>query len=162
MLMQNQVGDPVGEHTGLARTCPCKDQKWAFGMEYSFALYGVEGVEKGVVVLDHSAHCTRVDKRKKMGIYCHSATMLHTIDFTGTTPRHQQVYDQLLQCIRDGHWQLGAKIPAELEIAAALGVAKLTVHRAVQALAKDGWVTRLTLRLSHSAKMGMMPVLPWQ
>lgn len=77
--------------------------------------------------------------------------MLHTIDFTSTVPRHQQVYDQLLQCIRDGYWQLGAKIPAELEIAAALGVAKLTVHRAVQALAKDGWVTRSVGRGTYVA-----------
>ena len=68
--------------------------------------------------------------------------MLSPIDTTDTTPRHQQVYDRLLNLIRAGHWKAGEQVPPELELAAELGVAKLTVHRAVQTLAREGWVTR--------------------
>ncbi|MBB6051056.1 GntR family transcriptional regulator [Armatimonas rosea] len=68
--------------------------------------------------------------------------MLSPIDPHDPTPRHQQAYNRLLEQIRAGHWQVGEKIPSELELAADLGVAKLTIHRAVQTLARDGWVTR--------------------
>jgi GntR family transcriptional regulator, arabinose operon transcriptional repressor len=68
--------------------------------------------------------------------------MLHPIDTMEATPRHQQVYNQLLGCIQSDYWRVGEKIPAELELAEELCVAKLTVHRAVQALARDGWVVR--------------------
>jgi GntR family transcriptional regulator, arabinose operon transcriptional repressor len=68
--------------------------------------------------------------------------MLSPIDTNGTTPRHQQVYERLLGLIRAGHWKVGEQVPSELELAAELGVAKLTVHRAVQTLAREGWVTR--------------------
>ncbi len=71
-----------------------------------------------------------------------SQIMLSPLDLTQTTPRHQQVYERLLGLIRAGHWKSGEKVPPELELAAELGVAKLTVHRAVQALATEGWVTR--------------------
>ena len=68
--------------------------------------------------------------------------MLSPLDLTQATPRYQQVYERLLGLIRAGHWKPGEKVPPELELAAELGVAKLTVHRAVQALATEGWVTR--------------------
>jgi GntR family transcriptional regulator, arabinose operon transcriptional repressor len=68
--------------------------------------------------------------------------MLSPVDPNDTTPRHQQVYNRLLEQIQAGRWQVGEKIPSELELAADLGVAKLTIHRAVQTLAREGWVSR--------------------
>lgn len=65
----------------------------------------------------------------------------------------------LLSHIRNGFWRVGEKIPSELELSAELGVAKLTIHRAVQALARDGWVTRGVGKGTFVADRSTLPAL---
>ena len=85
--------------------------------------------------------------------------MLCPVDPNDTTPRHQQVYNRLLEQIQAGGWQPGEKIPSELELAADLGVAKLTIHRAVQTLAREGWVTRSVGRGTYVTAQVAAPTL---
>lgn len=85
--------------------------------------------------------------------------MLSPVDRNDTTPRHQQVYNRLLEQIQTGSWPVGQKIPSELELAADLGVAKLTIHRAVQTLAREGWVTRSVGRGTYVTARVAAPTL---
>jgi len=84
--------------------------------------------------------------------------MLHPIDITDTTPRHQQAYNLLKKLIQEGVYQPGDRLPAELELAAELGISKLTIHRAVQALAAEGWVTRTVGRGTFVAAQEPRPL----
>ncbi|MBC7804955.1 MAG: GntR family transcriptional regulator [Akkermansiaceae bacterium] len=57
-------------------------------------------------------------------------------------PRHTQVKDILRDLVTSGKYQPGDKIPAELQLADLLGVSKMTVNKAVLALAADGLLIR--------------------
>lgn len=60
------------------------------------------------------------------------------IDRANPLPRHYQVRQILLDMIQSGLWQPGEKIPAETEIAQALGISKMTVNKAILALTSEG------------------------
>ena len=64
------------------------------------------------------------------------------VDKQALTPRYEQVHDALLALIRSGALAVGEKLPADVEVAHRFDVSKVTAHRALQALASGGWVTR--------------------
>ena len=57
--------------------------------------------------------------------------VLPTIDKKDPLPRHAQVQRILRDLVTSGALQPGDKIPAELHIAGALGVSKMTVNKAL-------------------------------
>lgn len=57
-------------------------------------------------------------------------------------PLHAQITTQIAASIRDGSLQAGARLPAERELAEALGVSRMTVRQALGALERDGLVRR--------------------
>lgn len=60
----DQVGDPIGEHAGLARTRPGNDQHRAIGRGHCLALRGIQIIEQGrarnTEVFPHERDGTRV------------------------------------------------------------------------------------------------------
>ncbi|MFE6646727.1 FadR/GntR family transcriptional regulator [Nocardioides sp. NPDC057772] len=63
-----------------------------------------------------------------------------TVPLSTTTPRSlvDQAIDGMRELLADGEWAVGARIPPEPELAAALGVSRNTVREAVRALAHTG------------------------
>ena len=57
-------------------------------------------------------------------------------------PIHAQITAQLGASIRDGTLQPGTRLPAERDLAEALGVSRMTVRQALGALERDGLVRR--------------------
>ncbi|HEX7975949.1 MAG TPA: fatty acid metabolism transcriptional regulator FadR [Anaerolineales bacterium] len=47
---------------------------------------------------------------------------------------------RLIEAILDGRFPIGSSLPAERELAAALGVTRPTLREALQRLARDGWI----------------------
>jgi len=64
------------------------------------------------------------------------------IDKNDPLPRHAQVQRILREMVTSGRLQPGDKIPAELQIAEALGVSKMTVNKALLALTASGFFVR--------------------
>ncbi|MES2461655.1 MAG: GntR family transcriptional regulator [Armatimonadota bacterium] len=64
------------------------------------------------------------------------------IDKQDSLPRHVQVQQVLRNMVSSGRLQPGDKIPAELHIADALGVSKMTVNKALLALTASGLFIR--------------------
>src|SRR5579871_3437857 len=60
------------------------------------------------------------------------------IDKNHPLPRHFQVRQILQERVTSGFWKAGEKIPAETDIAEALGVSKMTVNKAILALTAEG------------------------
>jgi DNA-binding LacI/PurR family transcriptional regulator/biotin operon repressor len=60
------------------------------------------------------------------------------VDRNDPLPRHFQVRRILREMVSSGTWVSGEKIPAETEIAESLGVSKMTVNKAILALASEG------------------------
>ena len=62
------------------------------------------------------------------------------VPLSTTTPRSlvDQAIDGMRALLADGEWAVGARIPPEPELAAALGVSRNTVREAVRALAHTG------------------------
>lgn len=73
--------------------------------------------------LKRTAPCTPVDGRAPMPLY-------------------HQIYLQLRQQIVDGHYGFAARLPAEVEVAEQFGVSRITARRAMDELARAGYVTR--------------------
>lgn len=67
---------------------------------------------------------------------------LDKIDKFDPIPRHAQVQRVLHDLVKSGRLQPGDKIPAELQIADALGVSKMTVNKALLALTASGLFVR--------------------
>jgi GntR family transcriptional regulator len=63
------------------------------------------------------------------------------IDRGSIVPIYQQIADELRQGIASGRYLPGRALPSETELAASLGVARLTVRKAVRVLADEGLVT---------------------
>jgi DNA-binding GntR family transcriptional regulator len=63
------------------------------------------------------------------------------IDRGSIVPIYQQIADELRHGIVTGRYQPGRAIPSETEIAASLGVARLTVRKAVRVLSDEGLLT---------------------
>ncbi len=77
---------------------------------------------------------------------------LPVIDKKDPLPRHAQVQRILRDLITGGTLKPGDKIPAELQIADALGVSKMTVNKALLALTADGFFVREVGRGTFVAK----------
>lgn len=63
-------------------------------------------------------------------------------DLDGDGPVWRQIRRAVARPILAGAWPPGARIPNEQDLIARYGVARMTVHRAVQSLASDGLVAR--------------------
>ena len=58
-------------------------------------------------------------------------------------PLYQQIKDRIVEQIATGGWPPGKKIPSENELVRELGVSRMTVHRALRELARDGYLQRV-------------------
>jgi len=58
-------------------------------------------------------------------------------------PLYQQIKDSIREKIRSGHWLPGHKIPSEHTLVTDLGVSRMTVHRALRGLTRDGYLERV-------------------
>ena len=58
-------------------------------------------------------------------------------------PLYRQIQDSIRAKIRSGHWPTGRKIPSEHALVAELGVSRMTVHRALRELTRDGYLERV-------------------
>jgi len=63
-------------------------------------------------------------------------------DFGNDRRSFRDVKAELLRRITDGDWQPGALVPGEVELAAAFGVARATVNRAMRELTDEGLLER--------------------
>jgi DNA-binding LacI/PurR family transcriptional regulator len=75
-------------------------------------------------------------------------------------PRHAQVQRILREMVTSGQLKPGDKIPAELQIAEALGVSKMTVNKALLALAASGLFVREVGRGTFVASLPNLPARP--
>jgi len=73
-------------------------------------------------------------------------------------PTYKDIRSTLLDRIKSGEWQPGMLLPSEAELAEEFGSTRVTVNRAMQALADDGFVerrrkagTRVVRRLTRDA-----------
>jgi GntR family transcriptional regulator len=57
-------------------------------------------------------------------------------------PRYHQVYVTLRAWVRDGTYPPGAQIPTEPELCEIFGVSRITVRKAIESLAREGWLVR--------------------
>jgi GntR family transcriptional regulator len=57
-------------------------------------------------------------------------------------PRYHQVYVMLRAWVRDGTYPPGAQIPTEPELCQIFAVSRITVRKAIEALAREGWLVR--------------------
>lgn len=67
----------------------------------------------------------------------------------------QAIQDDVLQRIRDGEWKRGEIIPNEVELAEAFGCSRMTVNRALQALADSGVLDR---RRKAGTRVALHPI----
>ena len=58
-------------------------------------------------------------------------------------PLYERVKRHILEGVKRGQWADGARLPSEHELQTALGVSRMTVHRALRELSSEGLVTRL-------------------
>lgn len=61
---------------------------------------------------------------------------------TGVVPRYLEIYETLRQKIVSGEWPAGYRLPSEHELARAFGCARMTLGKALGALADQRLVTR--------------------
>lgn len=64
------------------------------------------------------------------------------LDMQKSTPLYQQLENEIKSLIQNDHLQAGDKIPAERKICQELGISRMTVHRALDNLAKAGWLDK--------------------
>lgn len=57
-------------------------------------------------------------------------------------PRYREIYEALRQKIMSGEWPIGHRLPSEPELARQFGCARMTMGKALGALAEQGLVTR--------------------
>ena len=65
-----------------------------------------------------------------------------TLDATARTPAYQQIEAQILALVEEGTLGAGDRLPPERDLAADLGVSRMTVRQAFDALARRGLVER--------------------
>jgi len=58
-------------------------------------------------------------------------------------PLYERVKQHVLDRVMRGEWADGARLPSELELVEALGVSRMTVHRALRELSAEGLVSRI-------------------
>ncbi len=59
------------------------------------------------------------------------------------SPLYEKVKDYVLANIGSGRWGRDQKLPSENELVAALGVSRMTVHRALRELTSEGYLLRI-------------------
>lgn len=59
------------------------------------------------------------------------------------SPLYERVKDYVLTNITSGKWAKNHKLPSEHELVSALGVSRMTVHRALRELTSDGYLRRI-------------------
>lgn len=57
-------------------------------------------------------------------------------------PRYHQVYVTLRAWVRDGTYRPGDQIPTEPELCRLFGVSRITIRKAIDHLAREGWLMR--------------------
>ncbi len=57
-------------------------------------------------------------------------------------PTYIQIFESLAEEIENGHYTPGDKLPSERDLSESLGVSRMTVRQAVEALARQGFVYR--------------------
>ena len=67
------------------------------------------------------------------------------IDKSSGIPAYQQIYNHLKGLIDDGVLKQGDEIYSESEMISKYGVSQITVRRAVQDLAQEGYLQKLSL-----------------
>ena len=65
------------------------------------------------------------------------------IDKNSAYPLYQQIKDEINNRISQGQWQPGQKIPSENELVESLNVSRMTVHRAMRELTREGVLNRV-------------------
>ena len=78
-------------------------------------------------------------------------------NFTGLNklapqPLYQQIKQVMENCIRNGEWHAGQKLPSENELVSALDVSRMTVNRAFRELTQQGLINRVHGRGSFVAE----------
>lgn len=57
-------------------------------------------------------------------------------------PAHQSIRKWLMDCVADGSLSAGSKLPAERQFAQALGVSRMTLRQALDAMVQEGRIVR--------------------
>jgi len=65
------------------------------------------------------------------------------IDKTAPEPLYQQIKNTIQHRIKNGDWRAGKKLPSENELVEALGVSRMTIHRALRELTQAGLINRV-------------------
>ena len=65
------------------------------------------------------------------------------IDKAAPEPLYQQIKNTIQIKIRNGDWKAGQKLPSENELVDALGVSRMTIHRALRELTQLGLINRV-------------------
>ena len=73
------------------------------------------------------------------------------IDKGAPEPIYQQIKNTIQHKIKLGDWKAGQKLPSENELVVALGVSRMTIHRALRELTQDGLINRVHGRGSFIA-----------
>jgi GntR family histidine utilization transcriptional repressor len=68
--------------------------------------------------------------------------MTDSLALDGNGPLHEQIRRAVCAPIISGAWPPGRRVPSEQELMALFGVARMTVNRAMRALADDGLIVR--------------------
>ncbi len=70
------------------------------------------------------------------------AEFMHAAAATGKLPLYQQLQQALRRAIDEGAWGAASAIPAERQLASALGISRITVRKAIDALVEEGLLVR--------------------
>lgn len=62
---------------------------------------------------------------------------------TGSLPLYQQIYDKLMEEVREGRLRPGERVPSENELAQSFGVSRITTKRVLEMLSDEGLVERV-------------------
>lgn len=74
-----------------------------------------------------------------------SAILKSFVDINKAAPEplYQQIKNIIQNKIRDGDWNAGQKLPSEYQLVNALGVSRMTIHRALRELTQEGLINRV-------------------
>jgi GntR family histidine utilization transcriptional repressor len=65
------------------------------------------------------------------------------INKSAPEPLYQQIKNTIQHKIKNGDWSTGKKLPSENELVDALGVSRMTIHRALRELTQAGLINRV-------------------
>ncbi len=80
--------------------------------------------------------------RQVHGLPVMSAIDLSPLEARGSRPPYLLVKDRLTAAMSGGGLAAGDRLPGEIELAAALGVSRMTANHALKELMEEGWVER--------------------